>query len=162
VARGGRAAERGLKPPRLSATPTSCFPATGMYFGVLAVGLIGALIARFRPRRRARPLFVMALAQALVPVIALIIGTPDFAPGVVQVFCVNAVFVMLFVGSAMLFRRNRRSQDGVHLSPLCDRRRGDATRGSGAPRCLDGCPCDGEGYSYCASSSKSTTGPRPG
>jgi hypothetical protein len=79
--------------------------ANGMYFGVLVVGAIGALLAHFRPRGMARALFAMAVAQALVPVIALLIGTTDFAPGVVPVFALNAMFVMLFVGSAMLFRR---------------------------------------------------------
>ena len=45
-----------------------------MYFGVLAVGIIGSLIARFRPRGMARALFATALAQALVAGIALIAG----------------------------------------------------------------------------------------
>ena len=45
-----------------------------MYYGVLAVGLIGAFVARFQPRGMARALFATALAQALVAVIALIAG----------------------------------------------------------------------------------------
>jgi hypothetical protein len=45
-----------------------------MYVGVLAVGIVGALIARFRPHGMARALFATALAQALVAVIALILG----------------------------------------------------------------------------------------
>jgi hypothetical protein len=45
-----------------------------MYGGVLAVGIIGAIIARFQPHRMARALFAMALAQALVATIALIAG----------------------------------------------------------------------------------------
>ena len=49
-------------------------PANLMYGGVLAVGIIGAIIARFRPHGMARAFFATALAQALVPVIALIIG----------------------------------------------------------------------------------------
>lgn len=80
----------------------------GMYFGVLVIGGIGALIARFKPPGMARALFAMALAQFLVPVIALFIWSPaviSWAPGVVQVFGLNAVFVMLFVVSALLFRR---------------------------------------------------------
>ena len=79
-----------------------------MYFGVLAVGFIGAVIVRFQPHGMARALFATALAQALVPVIALIIGQPDFAPGVLGVFVLNSFFVMLFVGSALLFRRAAR------------------------------------------------------
>ncbi len=84
-------------------------PANLMYFGVLAVGVIGALIARLEPRGMARVLFATAGAQMLVPVIALINWPPQVtswgAAGVVGVFILNAFFVMLFVGSALLFRR---------------------------------------------------------
>jgi hypothetical protein len=45
-----------------------------MYFGVLAVGSIGAIIARLQPRGMARALFVTALTQALIAAIALIAG----------------------------------------------------------------------------------------
>lgn len=85
-------------------------PANVLYLGVLAVGFIGAGIARLKPRGMARVLFATALAQALVPVIALIIWKPSFTepPGVVGVFFLNAFFVMLFVGSALLFRRAAR------------------------------------------------------
>lgn len=40
-----------------------------MYIGVLAVGLIGAAIARLEPGGMARVLFAMALAQTLVPLL---------------------------------------------------------------------------------------------
>lgn len=83
-------------------------PANLMYLGVLAVGVIGAIIARLRPHGMARTLFAMALAQALVPMIALMIWKPQVTlepPGVLGVFVLNACFVMLFVGSALLFRR---------------------------------------------------------
>ena len=49
-------------------------PANLMYGGVLAVGIIGAVIARFQPHGMARALVATALAQALVAVIALIAG----------------------------------------------------------------------------------------
>ena len=52
-----------------------------------------------------RALFATAFAMVLVPAIALIIRTPAFANGVVAVFGFHAVFAMLFVGSALLFRR---------------------------------------------------------
>lgn len=51
-------------------------PANLMYFGVLAVGIVGATIARLEPRGMARALFAMAFAQMLVPVIALIVWRP--------------------------------------------------------------------------------------
>lgn len=71
-------------------------PANLTYGGVLAVGVVGAVIARFRPRGMARALVATALAQALVAVIALIAGW-----GVIVV--PTAVFVALWLGSAWLF-----------------------------------------------------------
>ena len=81
-------------------------PANTMYFGVVGVGIIGAIVARFRPHGMARALFATALAQALVAVIALIIGlgSPWSPPGVLGTLILNGFFVGLFVGSAWLFR----------------------------------------------------------
>lgn len=82
-------------------------PANVLYLGVLLVGFIGAGIARFRPRGMVRALFVTALAQMLVPVIALFIWRPSFddPPGIVGVFMLNAFFAALFVVSGLLFGR---------------------------------------------------------
>ncbi len=74
-----------------------------MYYGVLAVGLIGTFVARFQPRGMA--LFAMALAQALVAVIALIAGLGSPWSGPLEILVLNGFFVALFVGSAWLFRR---------------------------------------------------------
>ena len=81
-----------------------------MYVGVLAVGIIGAIIARFRPRGMARALFATALAQALVAMIALFagLGSPWSPP--VEILALNGFFVALFVGSALLFRYAVREQ----------------------------------------------------
>jgi hypothetical protein len=85
-------------------------PANLMYIGVLAVGITGATIARFRPRGMARALFATALAQALAAVVALIfgLGLPWSPP--VEILAVNGFFVVLFVGSALLFRYAGRGQ----------------------------------------------------
>ncbi len=82
-------------------------PANMMYFGVLLVGLSGAAIARLEPQGMSQALFGTAFAIVLVPAIALMIGTPAFANGVVVVFGLHAVFALLFVGSALLFQRAR-------------------------------------------------------
>lgn len=76
-----------------------------MYFGVLAVGIVGALIARFRPGGMARALLAMALGQALIFVIALIarLGYPYSGP--LELLGLNGFFIAVFVGSAWLFRR---------------------------------------------------------
>lgn len=80
-------------------------PANLMYFGVLAVGIVGAIVARFRPRGMAVALFTMALAQVLVAVIALIsgLGHPWSEP--LEILFLNGFFVFLFTGSAWLFWR---------------------------------------------------------
>lgn len=92
-------------------------PANLMYFGVFAVGLIGAAIARLKPRGMANTMLAMAFAQMSVPVIALIFWGSNFvhqrhppfpmlfAPSMAGIFAVNAFFAMFFVGSALLFRR---------------------------------------------------------
>lgn len=80
-------------------------PANRMYAGVLVIGAVGAVIARLEPLGMARALFAMAGAQFLVPVAALILWRTDFSPGVPQVFGLNFVFVLLFAGSAFLFRQ---------------------------------------------------------
>ena len=86
-------------------------PADLMYLGVIAVGITGAIIARFQPDGMARALFAMALAQALVAVIALIAGkqhSPDSS--MTEIVGVNTMFVALFLGSAYLFRYSAREQ----------------------------------------------------
>lgn len=80
-------------------------PANLMYFGVIAVGLIGALRARFRPRGMARALVATALAQTSVAVIALVAGLGHPWSGPLELSILNGFFVALFVGSAWLFRR---------------------------------------------------------
>ena len=83
-------------------------PANLMYFGVLAVGIVGALIARLRAHGMARALFAMALAQAVVAAIALIAGLGLPWSGPAEIVLLNAFFVALFAGSGWLFRRAAR------------------------------------------------------
>jgi hypothetical protein len=94
-------------------------PTTPMYFGVLAVGIIGAFMARLNPRGMARALFATALAQASVPVIALVVWDPQVnawgAAGVWGVFGLNAFFVVLFIGSALLFGKAARQRSHADL-----------------------------------------------
>lgn len=85
-------------------------PANLMYVGVLAVGIVGAIIARLQPQRMSRAMFATALAQTLVAVIALLAGLGSPANGPLEILIGNGVFVALFVGSAGLFRRAAREQ----------------------------------------------------
>ena len=88
-----------------------------MYIGVLAVGIAGAIIARFRSHGMARALFATALAQALVAAIVLVfgLGLPWSPP--VEILALNGFFVALFAGSALLFRYAAREQTAAGAGP---------------------------------------------
>ena len=86
-------------------------PANLMYFGVLAVGIIGAFMARFQPHGMARALVATALAQASVGVIALIAGLGSAGENWPQVILVlNGFFAALWLLSAWLFRKAARDR----------------------------------------------------
>jgi hypothetical protein len=88
-------------------------PAAIWYLVVPIVGIIGAAVARFRPDGMARALFVTALAQALVLAVVLIVRdaqVTSWTAAVLRGFGLNAVFGMLFVGSALLFRTAARGE----------------------------------------------------
>jgi len=92
-------------------------PADLMYGGVLVVGIIGAVIARFQPQGMARALLATALATAVVAVIALIAGKHQ-APisSVWEILGLNGIFVALFIASALLFRRAALKRPRVDVS----------------------------------------------
>jgi hypothetical protein len=79
-------------------------PANLMYLGVLAVGATGAYLARWRSQGMALALLATALAQALVGAIAggFALGAPGTGPR--ELILLNGIFVVLFIGSAWLFR----------------------------------------------------------
>ena len=82
-----------------------------MYFGVLAVGIIGAITTRLQPHGMARALLATALAQALVTVIALIIGKHQSSvSSVPEILILNGFFIALFLGSARLFGHAARDE----------------------------------------------------
>jgi hypothetical protein len=83
-------------------------PLNLLYFGVLIVGIIGASLAHLRPRGMSYTLFAMAVAQIVVPVVALVVRDSQItlaAPGIVGVFGINIFFALLFAVSALLFQR---------------------------------------------------------
>ncbi len=81
-------------------------PANLMYIGVLTVGIIGALIARFQPHGMARALFATAAAQVLVAVIALIADLGASGPiWPRDILVATGFFAALWIGSSLLFRR---------------------------------------------------------
>lgn len=72
-------------------------PANRMYGGVLAIAIIGTLIARARSRGMVITLIAMALAQAVIAVVALFLG--HFT------LILNGFFIALWLVSAWLFRK---------------------------------------------------------
>ena len=84
-------------------------PANLMYGGVLAVAILGALIARFRPDGMARALAATAFAQVSVGIIVLLAGLGSNDPkGPEAVVVLTCFFAALWLGSAWLFRKAAR------------------------------------------------------
>jgi hypothetical protein len=80
-----------------------------MYAAVIAVGIVGAIVARLRPGGMARTLFAMALVQSVIGAIALIRGLGYIASPPLELVGLNGMFIVFFIGSAMLFRRAERA-----------------------------------------------------
>lgn len=81
-------------------------PANLMYYGVLAVGIVGIVIARRRPTGMARAMIVVAIAQAMVAVIA-------STAGLGSTFVITGFFVALWLISAWLFKKAARKDPGL-------------------------------------------------
>jgi hypothetical protein len=85
-------------------------PANLLYGGVLAVALIGALVARFRPQGMSRAMFGAALTYVLVTAIALFVWKPTGAGAeplvpLLNVLVANGVFAALWAVAGLLFWR---------------------------------------------------------
>lgn len=83
--------------------------ANAMYLAVLATGVIGALIARFRARGMVIVMGAIAIVQTVVTLIALIgrLGLPATTP--LELLAINGFFIALWLASAALFRRGVRA-----------------------------------------------------
>ena len=83
-------------------------PANYLYVAVFVVGLIGAIISKFKAKGMSLTLFAAAAVQMLVPVIAYFIWPPpetSWSPGVFGVFLLTGFFAVIFLISGMLFKR---------------------------------------------------------
>ena len=83
-------------------------PASLMYFGVVVIGIIGALISRLQATAMARTMSAMAIAQVLITAIVLIarFGLPYSGP--LEILTLIGFFIALFSGSDWLFQRAAR------------------------------------------------------
>jgi hypothetical protein len=77
-------------------------PENLMYSSVLAVGIVGACLARLQARGLALTLFAMAATLALIAVILPSGAPPDMAR---RMAIGHGVYVALFTASGLLFRR---------------------------------------------------------
>ncbi|HEX8327070.1 MAG TPA: hypothetical protein VF629_05985 [Hymenobacter sp.] len=85
-------------------------PANLLYAGVLAVALMGAIVARFRPLGMSRAMFGAAIAYVLVTVVALFVWTPTGVgaePSVPRIneLAANGAFAALWAFAGWLFQR---------------------------------------------------------
>lgn len=79
-------------------------PANLVYFGVLAVGGVGARLARLEAQGMARALFAMATALAVAWVITQVLLSDTPAGPVWNIGVMRGGFVVLFAVSGLLFR----------------------------------------------------------
>jgi hypothetical protein len=77
-------------------------PENLVYYSVLAVGVVGALLARLKARGLAFTLFAMAATLALIAVM-LPSGAPPYLARNMAIG--HGVYVALFIASGLLFRR---------------------------------------------------------
>jgi hypothetical protein len=86
-----------------------------IYFGVPTVGVLGAIVAGFRPHGMAWAMSAAAVAVIVLPVI-LVAGLTPLSPNIAGdlfpygLLLVHAPFAALFLGSAWLFRKSSRAQ----------------------------------------------------
>ncbi|MEQ8524981.1 hypothetical protein [Gracilimonas sp.] len=87
------------------------------YFGVIAIGIIGALIARFEAEGMTITLFVAAFAQAVIAAAAIFGGYYQSPPSsVMEILAVNGFFITLWIVSALLFRYAAQNEAEEHQS----------------------------------------------
>jgi hypothetical protein len=85
-----------------------------LYGGVLLVGLIGAVVAQLKPGGMALTLVAMAATQAGITAAAIGAGWGLPWSPALELFFLNAVFIVLFLGAAALFRRCSQINAGTY------------------------------------------------
>jgi len=88
-----------------------------LYAGVFTVGIVGALLARFRPRGMAWVMAATAVAQVAVGGVALIAGMVPAYNAAYEILGLSGFFAALWLLSACLFRRAARAQASLAPAP---------------------------------------------
>lgn len=87
--------------------------ADAMYYGVAIIGIIGVIIALFRPGGGARAMLAAALALVLVSVIALVAGVvPNYYASAFEVLGITGFYVALYAGAAWLLQAAAHGEAG--------------------------------------------------
>jgi len=77
-----------------------------MYIGVIAVGIIGIILSRFKPLGMERTMYAMAFALVLLAVIALLTNMHQYAgTSIKEIIGVNGFFALLYVIAGFLFNQ---------------------------------------------------------
>jgi hypothetical protein len=82
--------------------------ADALYFGAIAIGIVGAFMARFRPGGMVLAMLASALATASAGVIAVAAGMVPAYNSAFEILGLSGFFAVLWVGSALLFREAAR------------------------------------------------------
>jgi hypothetical protein len=96
-------------------------PANELYAGVLLIALAGAAIARFSAEGLVKTMIATAIAQFLVPIVAILIWHPSVTagegPGILGVFVLNGLFVALWLVAAWLYSSRHEQLHARRISP---------------------------------------------
>lgn len=76
-----------------------------LYFGVIAAGIIGAILSRFEPQLLAKVMYMMAMLTFLIAIAAISLGMHHLPESSgFEIAGVTGFFMFLFVVSGLLFR----------------------------------------------------------
>lgn len=93
-------------------------PANLVFFGVIAIAILGSLLAGFRAAGTSRAMFAAAAAQLVIGVIALPAGwASPGADGIREVVVGTSVFTALWLLSGGLFRKAASRESSVIEAP---------------------------------------------
>lgn len=89
-------------------------PLNMLYFGVILVGLAGAVFSQFKATGMSRAFFFTAAIQLCIPGIAFLIGrptidSPEWLWNMFGVFLLSAFFALMYAASGVLFMRAQSS-----------------------------------------------------
>lgn len=85
-------------------------PANVLYFGAVAVGVVGAVLARLQPRGMALAMLTTALCLAVIGGLAVSPVWRQRGGSTYEILLITAFFMALFAGSAWLFWRAAQAQ----------------------------------------------------